>query len=120
MRKTKVMMESLDTLLMVRLGNTSTVHMSYLQWNLEMISHFFRDLCATEIPVDHMEALQGKICETICQLEKIFPPDFFDSTEHLSIHLLYEAKEVKKFNSGDFWSVRAKSYFATRGQNLGF
>ncbi|WRX28001.1 protein of unknown function DUF4216 - like 7 [Theobroma cacao] len=56
------------------------------------ISHFFRDLCATKILVDHMEALQGKICETICKLEKIFPPGFFDSMEHLPIHLPYEAK----------------------------
>ncbi|EOY13556.1 Uncharacterized protein TCM_032154 [Theobroma cacao] len=50
------------------------------------------DLCATEIPIDHMETLQGKICKTICKLEKIFPPGFVDSMEHLSIHLPYEAK----------------------------
>ncbi|XP_017978213.1 PREDICTED: uncharacterized protein LOC18609182 [Theobroma cacao] len=56
------------------------------------ISHFFRDLCATKILVDHMEALQGKICETICKLENIFPSGFFDSMEHLPIHLPYEAK----------------------------
>lgn len=29
---------------------------------------------------------------TICKLEKIFPPSFFDSMEHLPIHLAYEAR----------------------------
>ncbi|XP_017976431.1 PREDICTED: uncharacterized protein LOC108661945 [Theobroma cacao] len=56
------------------------------------MSYFFRDLCAIEIPVDHMETLQGKICEIICKLEKIFPPGFFNCMEHLPIHLLYKAK----------------------------
>ncbi|XP_017970474.1 PREDICTED: uncharacterized protein LOC18609682 [Theobroma cacao] len=55
-------------------------------------SNISRDLCVTEICIDHMETLQGKICETICKLEKIFPPGFFDLMEHLSIHLPYEVK----------------------------
>ena len=28
----------------------------------------------------------------VCKLEKIFPPSFFDSMEHLLIHLAYEAR----------------------------
>jgi hypothetical protein len=32
------------------------------------------------------------IIKTICKLDIIFPPLFFDSIEHLPIHLLYEAK----------------------------
>ena len=39
-----------------------------------------------------MELLQVNIIEIICKLEKIFPPSFFDSMEHLTIHLPYEAK----------------------------
>ncbi|GLU11558.1 hypothetical protein SLE2022_282960 [Rubroshorea leprosula] len=39
-----------------------------------------------------MEIWHGKIVETICQLERIFSPSFFDSMEHLAIHLPYEAK----------------------------
>ena len=30
--------------------------------------------------------------EIICKLERIFPPSFFDSMEHLAIHLPYEAQ----------------------------
>ncbi|GKV19755.1 hypothetical protein SLEP1_g29978 [Rubroshorea leprosula] len=46
----------------------------------------------TDFPGYDMEIWQGKIVETICQLERIFPPSFFDSMEHLAIHLSYEAK----------------------------
>jgi len=32
------------------------------------------------------------IIETICKLEMIFPPSFFDPMEHLPIQLMYKAK----------------------------
>ena len=47
------------------------------------ISHFFRDLCSTKLNVDHIERLEMNIIETLCKLEMIFPPSFFDSMEHL-------------------------------------
>ncbi|GLT51255.1 hypothetical protein SLA2020_246760 [Shorea laevis] len=56
------------------------------------ISEFFRALCSPTIRVTDMEIWHGKIVETIYQLERIFPPSFFDSMEHLPIHLPYEAK----------------------------
>ncbi|GKV12727.1 hypothetical protein SLEP1_g23844 [Rubroshorea leprosula] len=59
---------------------------------LTKISQFFKALCSPTIRVTDMEIWQGKIVETICQLERIFPPSFFDSMEHLAIHLPYEAK----------------------------
>ena len=39
-----------------------------------------------------MERLERDIPIIIFKLECIFPPDFFDSMEHLPIHLPYEAK----------------------------
>ena len=39
-----------------------------------------------------MERLERNIPIIICKLERIFPPGFFDSMEHLPIHLPYEAK----------------------------
>ena len=39
-----------------------------------------------------MEILEKNIVETLCKLEKIFPLAFFDSMEHLPVHLAYEAK----------------------------
>jgi hypothetical protein len=59
---------------------------------LTEISHFFRDICSSKLNVDHIERLQTNIVETLCKLEMIFPPSFFDSMEHLPIHLPFEAK----------------------------
>jgi hypothetical protein len=43
------------------------------------------------LDVDHIERLETNIVETLCKLEMIFPPLFFDSMEHLPIHLPFEA-----------------------------
>ena len=59
---------------------------------LTKISHFFRDICSSKLNVDHIERLQTNIVETLCKLEMIFPPSFFDLMEHLPIHLPFEAK----------------------------
>ncbi|GLT96598.1 hypothetical protein SLE2022_142080 [Rubroshorea leprosula] len=59
---------------------------------LTEVSNFFRALTASIIRVSNMEMWEGKIVKTICKLEKVFPPAFFDSMEHLAIHLPYEAK----------------------------
>ena len=52
---------------------------------------FFRVICSRVLRVDDLQRLQTTIVETICKLEKIFPPGFFDSMEHLVIHLAREA-----------------------------
>ena len=38
-----------------------------------------------------MERLVKEIPIILCRPERIFPPNFFDSMEHLPIHLSYEA-----------------------------
>jgi hypothetical protein len=62
-------------------------------WNaLTEISNLFRDLCSSKLNVHRIERLETNIVETLCKLEMIFPPSFFDSMEHLPIHLPFEAK----------------------------
>ena len=62
-------------------------------WNpLTEVSLFFRALCSFILTIDQMEKLEASIIVTLCKLEKIFPPGFFDSMEHLMMHLPYEAK----------------------------
>jgi hypothetical protein len=39
-----------------------------------------------------MEKLEKEIPVLLCKQEKIFPPGFFNSMEHLLIHIPYEAK----------------------------
>jgi len=59
---------------------------------LTEISHFFRDICSSKLNVDHIEKLEKNIVETVCKLEMIFPPSFFDSMEYLPVHLPFEVK----------------------------
>ncbi|GKU93197.1 hypothetical protein SLEP1_g6807 [Rubroshorea leprosula] len=59
---------------------------------LTKISNFFRALTAPIIQVSNMKMWEENIVETICKLEKVFPPAFCDSIKHLAIHLPYEAK----------------------------
>ena len=56
------------------------------------LSKFFKDLCSTILRVDDLLLMEQNIVTTTCKLEKIFPPGFFNSMEHLPIHLPYEAR----------------------------
>jgi len=40
---------------------------------------------------DDLNRMEQNIPLILCKLEIIFPPGFFDSMEHLPIHLAYEA-----------------------------
>jgi len=59
---------------------------------LTELSLFFKDLTSTAIKSQHMMKLENDIPITLCKLELIFPPSFFDSMEHLPVHLAYEAR----------------------------
>lgn len=53
---------------------------------------FFRCLCQKVIEVADLDILQSEIVETLCQLETISPPSFFDIMVHLHIHLVNELR----------------------------
>nr|GMC79747.1 uncharacterized protein LOC110608905 [Ipomoea batatas] len=59
---------------------------------LTELSLFFKNLTSTTIRVEEMMKLENDIPLILCQLERIFPHSFFDSMEHLPIHLAYEAR----------------------------
>ncbi|XP_073295278.1 uncharacterized protein [Primulina huaijiensis] len=59
---------------------------------LTELSMFFRDLTSRVITTADMVRLETIIPLVLCKLERIFPPSFFDSMEHLPIHLAYEAR----------------------------
>jgi len=42
--------------------------------------------------VDDLLLMEKNIIITTCKLERIFPPRFFNSMDHLTIHLPYEAR----------------------------
>ncbi|CAH9117021.1 unnamed protein product [Cuscuta epithymum] len=59
---------------------------------LTELSLFFKNLSATTIKVDDMARLEAEIPIILCKLESLLVPGFFNSMEHLPVHLPYEAK----------------------------
>jgi hypothetical protein len=59
---------------------------------LAELSFFFRQLCAKEISLKVVDELEKTAPELLCKLEKIFPPSFFLSMQHLILHLPNEVR----------------------------
>ncbi|CAN6551339.1 unnamed protein product [Malus baccata var. baccata] len=55
------------------------------------LSAIFRQLCSKKESEEGFKELSARIALTLCQLEKIFPPAFFDIMVHLPVHLADEA-----------------------------
>jgi hypothetical protein len=55
------------------------------------LSRFFNSLCSKELEISELQKLSTSIKETLCRLEMIFPPAFFDIMMHLPVHLADEA-----------------------------
>jgi len=56
------------------------------------LSWFFNGIFSKEIVEANLDNLSSLIKETLCRLEMIFPPAFFDIMMHLPVHLAEEAK----------------------------
>jgi hypothetical protein len=56
------------------------------------LCRFFNSLCSEELELSELEKLSASIKETLCRLEMIFPPAFFDIMMHLPVHLAEEAR----------------------------
>ncbi|CAN1129852.1 hypothetical protein LINPERHAP2_LOCUS5479 [Linum perenne] len=59
---------------------------------LIQLCSFFKDLCSKTGEIDKLNNLEHQISLTLCQLERIFPPSFFDVMVHLTVHLVSEVK----------------------------
>ncbi|KAL0318776.1 UNVERIFIED_CONTAM: hypothetical protein Sangu_2033800 [Sesamum angustifolium] len=61
-------------------------------WSALMeVSLLFQILCSMTLDVNNVQELEGRVVTILCNLKKIFSPAFFNSMEHLIVHLLYEA-----------------------------
>ncbi|XP_057251050.1 uncharacterized protein LOC130589355 [Beta vulgaris subsp. vulgaris] len=58
---------------------------------LAELSLFFKQLCSKTLRIDVLEKMEKSIAVTLCKLEKLFVPSFFDIMVHLPIHLPREA-----------------------------
>jgi hypothetical protein len=59
----------------------------YLKMVITRICHFFNAISKKVIDVSELDELRKEIRVTMCQLEMLFPPSFFDMMEHYMIHL---------------------------------
>jgi hypothetical protein len=71
---------------------------------LVQLSNYFKIVCAKVINVADVQKMEAVIPEIMCQLEKIFPPTFFDIMEHLTIHLATEVRLAGPAQFRDMWS----------------
>ena len=56
------------------------------------LGNFFQRLCSKVISLQELDFLENEIIEILCDLEKFFPPTFFDIMVHLPIHLVNEVR----------------------------
>ncbi|KAA0040643.1 transposase [Cucumis melo var. makuwa] len=53
---------------------------------------FFNAICSKTLRISDLDKLQQDVVETLCLLEKYFPPSFFTLMVHLCVHLVREEK----------------------------
>ena len=58
------------------------------------LCNFFKQLCSKVLSTNQLQRLENDIIVTLCKIERIFPPSFFDIMMHLPMHLENEAKIV--------------------------
>nr|XP_028959288.1 uncharacterized protein LOC114825108 [Malus domestica] len=68
---------------------------------LIQLSYFFKELCAKVLREEDLNVLENQIAITLCKMEQIFPPAFFDIMIHLTCHLAWEAKTIKQLYYGN-------------------
>ncbi|XP_075507555.1 uncharacterized protein LOC142544385 [Primulina tabacum] len=59
---------------------------------LFLLCAFYNELCQRVLDRNRLEQLEENIVETLCMLERYFPPAFFTISVHLTIHLAREAR----------------------------
>nr|XP_017227617.1 PREDICTED: uncharacterized protein LOC108203305 [Daucus carota subsp. sativus] len=56
------------------------------------IANFFQDLCSSTVTKTDLEIMEKSVVKALCLLETIFPQSWFDSMEHLVVHLAEEIR----------------------------
>ncbi|KAK9071785.1 hypothetical protein SSX86_008214 [Deinandra increscens subsp. villosa] len=56
------------------------------------LCRYYRQLCSKVLNPNDLVQMESDIGKILCDLERIFPPSFFDIMVHLSVHLASEAK----------------------------
>ena len=73
----------------VAIRNILTDH---VRETLTKLCDFFNIISQKVINPNILDDLQTSVVETLCNLEMIYPPSFFDIMVHLIVHLVHEIK----------------------------
>jgi hypothetical protein len=58
------------------------------------LSYFNRQICAKKVSKVMMQKQEKEILVLVCKMEKIFLSGWFNATQHLLVHLPWEARVV--------------------------
>ncbi|XP_024171963.1 uncharacterized protein LOC112177965 [Rosa chinensis] len=64
----------------------------HVRISIMRLCFFFNALCTKVVDVSKLDKLQTDLVLTLCGLEMIFPPSFFDIMVHLTVHLVREVR----------------------------
>ena len=85
--------------MIVMLSCNNSFHLQFEEFYIRMfvllwlkLCSFFKQLCSKVLKTNQLEYIEKDIIVTLCKLERIIPPSFFDVIVHLPIHLASEAK----------------------------
>ncbi|GJX97836.1 hypothetical protein Tco_0353634 [Tanacetum coccineum] len=73
------------------------------------LSSLFKQLCSATLMEDDMLKASVKVVEILCELERIYPPAFFDIMIPLPIHLALEVSEG--------WPIHPRKIYGTTNAN---
>ena len=64
----------------------------YVRLSIIRLCSFFNTICKKSISTGELNSLQKYVVETLCLIEKYFPPSLFDIMIHLCVHLVQEVQ----------------------------
>lgn len=79
----------MQQLLPIALRNVLPKHVRYTVMKL---CRYYKQLCSKVLNPNDLVQMETEIGKILCDLERIFPPSFFDVMVHLSVHLASEAR----------------------------
>jgi hypothetical protein len=56
------------------------------------LSYFYRQICAKQVSKVMMQRLKKEIAVLVCKMVKVFPPGWYNTMQHLLVHLPWEDK----------------------------
>jgi hypothetical protein len=57
------------------------------------LNYFYRQICAKQVSKAMMQRMEKEITVLVCNMETVFPPEWFNVMQYLLVHLTWEARD---------------------------